>query len=391
MSPEGKPLRFALAAPTGKAAARLKQSIDTALVGLQERLGEMLALANLASSLGAARTLHSLLGARPDTRHFRHAAANPLEVDVLVVDEASMIHLEMMAALLDALPPGARIVLLGDKDQLASVEAGAVLGELCRDAEQVCYTSGTARFIAALTGQEVPAQFLDDSGARLAQRTVMLRESQRFGGAIGALAQAVNSGDAVATKNLLSEDRGGPVCWMPSGSPAAVVELAAAGRRGAPGGYRSYLETIANRPFATSAEGIDEWARRVLSDLDRFRVLCAVRDGDWGVAGLNRAIEKRLRDEGVLSGGSEWHEGRPVIVTRNDRSLGVYNGDIGIALKPTADATTLRAYFVDGDAVRSVAVSRLADVDTAFAIPCTNPRARSSTTPCSCFPPGPAW
>ena len=105
-----------------------------------------------------------------------------------------------------------------------------------------------------------------------------------------------------------------------------------------------------------------------MSELDRFRVLCAVREGDWGVAGLNLAIEKRLREEGLLSGGSEWYEGRPIIVTRNDRALGVYNGDIGIALRPTPDATSLRAYFVDGDAVRSVAVSRLADVETAFAM-----------------------
>ena len=186
MSPEDKPLRFALAAPTGKAAARLKQSIDGALVGLQERLGATLDLAKLAAALGAARTLHSLLGARPGTRRFRHDAAHPLEVDVLVVDEASMVHLEMMAALLDALPADARVVLLGDKDQLASVEAGAVLGELCRDAERVRYTPATAGFVAALTRQDVPATFVDEAGSRLAQRTVMLRESQRFGGAIGA-------------------------------------------------------------------------------------------------------------------------------------------------------------------------------------------------------------
>jgi exodeoxyribonuclease V alpha subunit len=368
MSPKGKPLRLALAAPTGKAAARLKQSIDAALDGLQQRLGDALPLVDLASSLGAARTLHSLLGARPDTRRFRHDASNPLEVDVLVVDEASMVHLEMMAAMLDALPEGAHIVLLGDKDQLASVEAGAVLGELCRDAEEVRYTSDTARHVAALTGQQIPARFFDERGSPLAQRTVMLRESQRFGGAIGALAQAANAGDAAAAKDLLSEGCSGPICWLPSASPPDIVELAAGGRRGSPGGYRNYLEAIRRRRADARAEDTNAWARQVLSELDRFRVLCAVREGDWGVAGLNRAVEKRLREEGLLAGGSEWYEGRPVIVTRNDRALGVYNGNIGIALKPTPDATTLRAYFVDGDAVRSVAVSRLADVETAFAM-----------------------
>ena len=368
IAPDRQRLRVALAAPTGKAAARLKQSIDAALVGLRERLGEALPLAELAASLGAARTLHSLLGARPDTRRFRHDAANPLEVDVLVVDEASMVHLEMMAELLDALPAAGRVVLLGDKDQLASVEAGAVLGELCQGAEQVRYTSDTARYIEAVSGQAVPAIDLDPSGSPLAQRTVMLRESQRFGGAIGDLALAVNAGDAAAAKGLLPEDRSGPVCWMPAASPAAIVELAAAGRAGAPGGYCGYLESIRNRPSASDADSTEAWVRHVLSELDRFRVLCAVREGDWGVVGLNRAIENRLRKEGLLSGGSEWYEGRPVIVTRNDRALGVYNGDIGVALRPTPDAPNLRAYFVDGDAVRSVAVGRLADVETAFAM-----------------------
>lgn len=368
MAPDRERLRVALAAPTGKAAARLKQSIDGALVGLQQRLGDELPLADLAASLGAAKTLHSLLGARPDTRKFRHDSGHPLEVDVLVVDEASMVHLEMMAALLDALPAEARIVLLGDKDQLASVEAGAVLGELCGDAEAVRYTADTARYMAAATGQVVPAPYVDEAGSALAQRTVMLRESQRFGGAIGALAAAVNAGDATAATDLLPQDGSGPVRWMAAASPAAVVELAAAGRAGAAGGYRGYLESIGQRPATAGAEGTEAWARQVLSELDRFRVLCAVREGDWGVAGLNRAIEQRLRAEGLLSGGAQWYEGRPVIVTRNDRALGVYNGDIGIALRPTRDATTLRAYFVDGDAVRSVAVSRLGDVETAFAM-----------------------
>ncbi|MEO9068507.1 MAG: exodeoxyribonuclease V subunit alpha, partial [Caldimonas sp.] len=290
------------------------------------------------------------------------------EVDVLVVDEASMVHLEMMAALLEAVPAGARIVLLGDKDQLASVEAGAVLGELCRDAERVRYRADTARYIAGVAGQAIAPQDIDDTGPALAQRTVLLRRSQRFGGAIGALAQAVNGGDAAAAEALLGEDRGGPVCWLPAATPAAIVELAAAGRAGAPGGFRSALEAVRQRPATSGAGDVDAWARRVLFELDRFRVLCAVREGEWGVAGLNPAIEKRLREEGLLPAGADWYEGRPVMVTRNDRSLGVYNGDIGIALRPQRSAPGLRAYFVDGDSVRSVAVGRLADVETAFAM-----------------------
>ena len=123
-------LRVALAAPTGKAAARLKQSIDDALANLAQKVDARLPLplATLTARMGPARTLHSLLGARPGTRAFQHHAGNLLDVDVLIVDEASMVHLEMMAALLDALPAKAMLILLGDKDQLASVEAGAVLG-----------------------------------------------------------------------------------------------------------------------------------------------------------------------------------------------------------------------------------------------------------------------
>jgi exodeoxyribonuclease V alpha subunit len=148
------PLRIRLAAPTGKAAARLNESIAGAvakldLAGLPD--GE----AVRAAIPVEVTTLHRLLGSRPDTRHFRHHAGNPLPVDVLVVDEASMVDLEMMAAVLAALPPGARLVLLGDKDQLASVEAGAVLGELCRRAQQGHYSADSVAWLAGVTGEQV--------------------------------------------------------------------------------------------------------------------------------------------------------------------------------------------------------------------------------------------
>jgi exodeoxyribonuclease V alpha subunit len=192
----GSPLRVALAAPTGKAAARLKQSIDKALQDMTVPADAGLDLKALVERMGPARTLHSLLGARPDSRQFRHHAAQPLDVDVLIVDEASMVHLEMMDALLQALPPHARLVLLGDKDQLASVEAGAVLGDLCRDAAQGRYSTDTAQFVQTVAGQTLGAVYLaaGSSAPPLAQQTVVLRESRRFGGPIGQLALAVNRG-----------------------------------------------------------------------------------------------------------------------------------------------------------------------------------------------------
>jgi exodeoxyribonuclease V alpha subunit len=205
LHPESSPLRVALAAPTGKAAARLKQSIDDALTRLPVPVDSGLDLSVLIARMGPARTLHSLLGARPDTRQFRHHAANPLDVDVLIVDEASMVHLEMMDALLQALPPTARLVLLGDKDQLASVEAGAVLGDLCQDAAAGRYSAATAQFVQTVTGQALAAEFvLPDPAPVLAQQTVMLRQSRRFKGAIGQLALAVNRGDAAAARACLA-------------------------------------------------------------------------------------------------------------------------------------------------------------------------------------------
>ena len=375
-SPAPERLRVALAAPTGKAAARLKQSIDTALQGLQASVGPALDLAGLTERMGAARTLHALLGARPDTRKLRHHAGQPLEVDVLIVDEASMVHLEMMANLLDALPAGARVVLLGDKDQLASEEAGAVLGDLCRHADTGAYRGETLRYLQAVAGQTVPARFADEHGPALAQQTVMLRRSQRFGGAIGALALAVNAGaerqaQAVLTSGHAAADADpDAVYWLAQAAPPDVVQLACAGRAGAPGGYRSYLQAITSRPARAEpgSDPFDDWVRTVLQAFDRFRMLCAVREGEWGVAGLNRSIQARLAELELLKPRGEWYEGRPVMVRRNDYATGVFNGDIGIALKPLAREAALRVYFVDGTAVRSVSVSRLPDVETAFAL-----------------------
>ncbi|MCZ2498753.1 exodeoxyribonuclease V subunit alpha [Xylophilus sp. Kf1] len=368
VDPAPERLRVALAAPTGKAAARLKQSIESSLGQLQGQLGDTLDLAGFTGHLGAARTLHSLLGARPDTRAFRFDAAHPLEVDVVIVDEASMIHLEMMAVLLEALPPRARVIFLGDKDQLASVEAGAVLGDLCRHAAQGRYRPSTVDYLAQVCGQQVPARYRQPDGPRLAQQTVMLRASKRFGGAIGALALAANDGDTAAAARLLRPDGDPAVAWLDGTDPAVAVRLALQGRPDAEGGYRHYLDALRARPADDDPAVHTAWARRVLQAFETFRVLCAVRDGDWGSAGLNQAIERALVAAGLLGRHGEWYEGRPVLVTRNDAALGVFNGDIGITLKPPTRGSPLRAYFLDGELVRSVAVSRLAHVETAFAM-----------------------
>lgn len=364
VSPQPEQLRIALAAPTGKAAARLKQSIDKALSGLAHKVGDALPLLMLAQRMGAARTLHSLLGARPGTRAFAHHAGNRLDVDVLIVDEASMVHLEMMASVLDALPDNAILILLGDKDQLASVEAGAVLGDLCHDAQAGGYTAQTIAYAQAASGETIPATFAGDAGA-LAQQTVMLRHSHRFGGPIGELAQAVNAGRPELAKACFAGDREGRVAWRVPAQPEDVLRLALGGRDGAPGGYRPYLELV-----NAGSEGHDDhdgWVRNVLHSFESFRILCAVREGEWGVAGLNTAIELRLEREGLIRR-SEWYVGRPVMVTRNDYGTGVFNGDIGLTLRDPARPASLRVYFLEGDSVRSVLATRLRQVETAFAM-----------------------
>jgi exodeoxyribonuclease V alpha subunit len=376
VDPEPQRLRVGLAAPTGKAAARLKQAIDSALGDLQAQLGASLALQQLATQIGPARTLHSMLGARPDTRKFKADAAHPLALDVLIVDEASMIHLEMMAALLEALPTGCRLILLGDKDQLASVEAGAVLGDLCTDAELGRYLPATAAYAQAVTGQPIAPEYLASQASKLAQQTVMLRRSHRFGGPIGQLALAVNRGDARSASELLRLGEREILHELQAPNLAALLRLAVQGRPGAEGGYRSYLALVRQGPAQLDAAGFELWVGQVLTAFERFRLLCAVREGQFGAIGLNQAVEQALLEERLLVKRGEWYEGRPVMVTRNDVSLGVFNGDIGIVLRPQrqigpdgeASSQRLRAYFSDGAKLRSVAVSRLADVETAFAM-----------------------
>ena len=373
-APQPQHLRVALAAPTGKAAARLRQSIDGALQELNARAG--VDLAAFSQRMGAARTLHSLLGARTHTRQFRFHAGNPLDVDVVIVDEASMVHLEMMAALLAALPSGATLILLGDKDQLASVEAGAVLGDLCRGVGQAQYDANTARYAQALTGCTLHPQWLARPNApadllsALAQQTVMLRHSRRFGGQIGQLALAVNAGDAALATQILAHDPSGAVMASAAHQVQAVVQLAVQGRAGAPTCYADYLRLVQAGPASSgdAQAAHTTWVTSVLRAFDRFRLVCAVHDGEWGTRNLNLAVQQALADARWIKPRGEWFVGRPAMVTRNDAELGVFNGDVGITLPALDPSAALRVYFLDGDSLRSVASSRLPQVETAFAM-----------------------
>lgn len=372
MSHKPQRLRVALAAPTGKAAARLRQSIDFSLKELSTRLGDELELGTLTQRMGAARTLHSLLGARVDTRQFRFDATNPLDVDILIVDEASMIHLEMMSALLQAMPSGSKLILLGDKDQLASVEAGAVLGDLCHEAVNGGYNLETARYIEATTGSKLGQEFLVKTAHTipLTQQTVMLRKSRRFGGLIGQLAQAVNMGAGDSAQKLISGDTTGVLQATNQPTVNTLLELATKGRLGATACYADYLQLINARAKEAKEQTSEHevWVKAVLIAFDRFRILCAVHDGEWGTIGLNQSVQRALAQAGLLKPKGDWFAGRPVMVTRNDPETGVFNGDVGVTLPGPPGSTVLRVYFLDGDNLRSVGVSRLAHVETAFAM-----------------------
>lgn len=361
-APDPGTTRIALAAPTGKAAARLKQSIDQAFAELAPRLSP--ATRASIARIGAATTLHALLGTRFGGRRVRRSAAEPLDIDLLIVDEASMINLEMMALLLDALPAHARLVLLGDKDQLASVEAGAVLGDLCRGAERGRYDERTRDYVAAVTGQEIDPQCVVQRAPPLAQQVVMLRASRRFDGDIAALAAAVNAGASAQASALLSDRTRSALSWVVASSPDTVVDEALSQQRV---GYRAYVETVRSRPNGASRAAHDAWIVATLRAFDGFRVLSALRAGPWGAAGINRAIEARLFADDLLAANRTWYTGRPIMVTRNDYSLDVFNGDVGIALPAGPDDDALRVWFADGAGLRSIGVARLEDVETAYA------------------------
>ncbi|WP_427184486.1 exodeoxyribonuclease V subunit alpha [Bordetella bronchialis] len=401
-----RPLRIRLAAPTGKAAARLSESIAGAVSRLPVARLPAGEAVRQAIPTGVS-TLHRLLGSRPGSRKFRHDAGNPLALDVLVVDEASMIDLETMAALLQALPPRARLILLGDKDQLASVEAGAVLADLCREAHAGRYTPATRDWLEAVSGERIAGDLVDPAGTALDQAIVMLRHSHRFAAdsGIGRLASAINAGNRQAVARFWRQSHAGVTrmtgrdcerdfaALVLDGQPQTELELAmtaglapAQAAAGAPGsddawdngphGYARYLRLMrASRPAPGAAQAdLDDWARRVLRAHGAFQLLTTLRQGPWGVEGLNRRVARLLREQALIDATDGWYAGRPVLVTRNDYALGLMNGDIGITLALPASgdgAPVLRVAFpmTDGSGrIKWVLPSRLQAVETVFAL-----------------------
>lgn len=358
------PLRIHLAAPTGKAAARMTASIS----GEVGRLPP-----DYAALLGdtQAVTLHRLLGTQSHSRTFRHHRQQPLLTDVVIVDEASMVDIEMMAALTAALPPHAKLILLGDKDQLASVEAGAVLGQLCEQAEQGHYAPELATWLADSHGVAIPEQMITTDGAQqwpYLQHTVMLHESRRFDAerGIGKLAYEVNRQQ---TEWLVQ--------WLPNSAAIAANNPAMANIAALPvdsntatefrqlieAGYQPLRDLLQQQ--ITAAERND-WAEALLRQVEQFQLLAAMRKGEWGIERLNQLVTLWLYGDQVAA--DKWFAGRVVMVTKNDYSVDLRNGDIGIAVQTHADEPLRVLFRGQNGQLRWLLPSRLAHVETAFAM-----------------------
>lgn len=326
------PPRIALAAPTGKAAARMKQALEKGFVIAQSSPEVQQALRAV-----PATTIHRLLGYNPArTPHFKHGPGSPLDLDLVVIDEVSMVSSAMLHALLEALGPKTEIRLVGDPNQLASVEAGSVLGDI--------------------------AMACDEPGLPLHDRCQRLTKQHRYAAdsAIARLATAIRSGDADASLALLS---GGSadVVWIKPGDSKRIDEILELARR-----HARRLRELAKQMSGTALER----AKHVLVAQTELQVLCARRTGPTGVAGWNQRIEKGL-GVGPAPG---WYSGRPIMITQNNSDLGLFNGDVGVVVpaeEPSgAAATGVRkdAVFAFGDEVIWQPVTRLEDVETVHAL-----------------------
>lgn len=314
-----QPLHIALAAPTGKAAMRLQESIGFSKAKLpcseaiKNRIPETVT------------TLHRLLGAMPPSPYFRHNADKPLVYDLVVVDEASMVDLALMSKLLDALKPGARLILLGDKDQLASVESGAVLADLAM-------------------------------AETLQNNVYTLKKSHRFGGAIKQLAEAVNLQRDELAWQILSDGGDGAVQCLDED----LIDYVAAQQA-------DYLQLAK----------ADAEFERIFQAFSRFQVLCSNRQGKNSVADINYRVEQKLAEQKRIDLSGLWYPGRPVMVTQNNPALHLYNGDIGICMQDSVPSTSsgqvstgkLMVFFQRADgSVKKYLPARVPHCETVFAM-----------------------
>lgn len=317
-------LRIGLAAPTGKAAARLQQSIS------QQQTAEV-------------KTLHRLLGITEHNDQGRYNAERPLPLDVLIIDEASMIDISLMAKLMRAMPAKARLILLGDSQQLASVESGAVLANLS-ESQQGTFTADFVDQFPALGLEENTHQ---NETALLIDSFVRLQHSYRFDkdSLVGQLADRVNAADAETTIQLLNEQT--EAIWFRTDERSLLNILTT--------GYNAFISAVENRLPPQD----------IIQAFDQFRVLAALKQGPQSVMSVNRLMSRFLAQKGWRTN-QTFYSGRPIMITQNDYRQQLFNGDIGIILRD-ADGH-LKACFYFGEALRWVSLNRLPAHETVFAM-----------------------
>lgn len=336
-------LRIGLAAPTGKAAARLTDAVRNAKQHIECTDDVRQQVPEEAS------TIHRLIGIRPGSPIPKYHADNPLHLDVLVLDEASMIDLALMAQLLAALPENARLIMLGDKDQLASVEPGSIFADICGDFTRPSYTESFHTELSTASGQSIACETSDYD---FANTIALLQKSYRFTGdkGIGVLASRINAGDVEGSLAVLGSEQ-----------DAVVLQTVSEHE------FEKMLSSIAVDAYSALFEMAGPL--EALSQLNAFRILCALRGGISGVEQVNEGVEAALRRKGFIQEQGMHYMGRPIMVTTNDYGLGLFNGDIGI-LWPDPDADdVLRAWFLMPDgALKRVLPTSLPQHETAFAM-----------------------
>lgn len=379
-----------LVAPTGKAAARLSESIKASKIRLAQELvntphtvDREVLLTALNHIPEEASTLHRLLGVLPNSTQFRHHKNNPLRLDLLIVDEASMVDLPMMYKLLSALPEHASLILLGDQDQLASVEAGAVLADICAGLKvedtsfnnhvfswQMRYSKEQANLLSQLTGFDLTPYISD--APKLGDSLCMLMYSHRFKGdaGIGLLANAVNRSDLPDILQIWQ--RGFPeLNWLEHAMKvnAAQTNIAEPENNS---GLNMLLEqavSLYGHYLSPLAQGLRPSTFDVIENFNQYRILCAMRSGDYGVEGINRYVTQALAKAKLIQPQQEFYLGRPIIIQSNDYNLGLFNGDIGLILSDEDKPERLMAHFIKADGSQlKVLPARLPSHETCYAM-----------------------
>ena len=350
----GQRLQIFLAAPTGKAAARLKAALELAT----DQMDCDAAIKNALPS--EVFTIHRMLKPIKGSPYFRHNSENPLMADIVVVDEASMVDLALMAKLLRAIPEKARLIFIGDKDQLASVEAGSVLGDICDRDVMHGFSAPFKKRIQKLTSENIePVVQTADAKSGLQDSIVVLHKSYRFatGSGIGALSRAVNRGDADAALGILGDVAEKSLSWQHLKSDAYLMEALSEQIVSA---YQPYLAT------RDPAEALHR--------LERFKILCALNIGPLGVHAVNRLAEQVLSRHNLIQpdtrGENSWYAGRPVLITRNHYALGLFNGDIGVTLPPagTEDREWVVFFRANDGGIRRFLPHQLPEHETVYAM-----------------------